>query len=157
MLTAAYKMFIDMLKDMKDVVVSVLTFDQTPHLCFKEKTPSEILRVDQKLAFFGGDTNYALALAMVVDLLVHCSPVYTEHLGNILFFSDGRAECPIKEIADLAQMQAQGKTIFINTIACETEEDLDLIRIATGLKGNHYSTTSASALTQIFQKILSLT
>ena len=138
------------------MVVSVMTFDDNPTLCYKEETPAEAIAKKQKLPFTGRETNYASALAKVVDLLTNCSPQYQDYLGDILFFSDGRADCPLKEIAQLAEMQAQGRTILINTIACETEEDQDLIRIATGLKGNHYSTNSAAALPQIFQKILSL-
>ena len=146
-----------MLKDMDHVIVSILTFDDVPSLVYKEMKPSDALAASKKLPFTGHETNYGKALEMVIQLLGECSPEYATYLGNILFFSDGRGNSPSTQVEQLAKMKAAGKTIIINTIACETEEDEDLIKMSTTLHGNHYSTSSASALPQIFQKIISLT
>ena len=157
LLGKAYNTFLGLLKDMPHVIVSTLTFDDNTTLFYKELTPTAALEKKEKLPFTGLGTSYSAALKMVIELLEKCSGEYAGYLGNILFFSDGRGDSPDAELAQLSKMKAAGKTIVINTIACETEEDDDLIKLTTTLQGNHYSTTSASALSEIFQKIINLT
>ncbi len=157
LLTKAYTSFLGLLQDMPQVIVSALTFDDNVSLFYKEQSPAAALAKKEKLPFTGQGTNYAAALKTVIELLAKGSPEYSSYLGNILFFSDGSGESPNAEVVELSKMKAAGRTIIINTIACETEEDDDLIKLATTLQGNHYSTNSAAALSEIFHKIISLT
>ena len=151
----AYKHLLTLLAKMPDVVVSIFSFDDSPHLLGKELDIKSAMGKADRLIFGGKGTNYGRAMETISTLIAKCS--YPEYMSCILFFSDGASEAPEEELNKLVEMKKAGKTILLFTIACETEEDDDLRKMAIAMQGDHYQTSSAKALRQIFEKILSLT
>jgi hypothetical protein len=150
----AYRTFIQLVQDMSAVVISTLTFDENVRVFFKELPPKEALKKGEKLPFGGGGTNFSRALKEVTALLTAGSPAYADYLGNIIFFSDGQGDSPRTELTDLVVLKNTGKPVTINTIACETEDEDDLVNMACALEGQHFNTSSATALSKIFESIL---
>ena len=150
----AYKHLLTMLQKMPDVVVTIFSFDDAPHLLCREITPKEALEKAARLVFGGKGTNYGRALEMVEGCISKSK--FPDYISCVLFFSDGASEAPTTELNKLVQLKEGGKSILLITIACETDEDQDLQKMARAMEGDHYKTTSARALRQIFEKILTL-
>ncbi len=150
----AYKHLLRMLQTMPDVVVTIFSFDDAPHLLCRELTPKDALEKADRLIFGGKGTNYGRAMDMIEGCISKSK--FPDYASCVLFFSDGASEAPDAELNKLVQLKKDGKTILLFTIACETEEDDDLKKMAIAMQGDHYQTTSARALRQIFEKILNL-
>ena len=153
-LTRTYTAFLEHIQDMNTVIVSTITFDDIAHLFYKELPPREAKMKGDKLPCTWKGTKYSAALKEVIKLLTECSPQYSAYLCNIIFLSDGQSESPTAEMTELVKLKDAGKALTINTIACETEEDDDLIRMTCMLEGQHFGASSASVLTAIFDQIL---
>jgi len=71
-----------------------------------------------------------------------------------VFLSDGLSDYLDEAIKKLMQMREQGKKIIFYTIACETDEDEEMVKMATDLGGEHYKVATTEAFKLVFSAIL---
>ncbi len=153
--TEGYTRCLAVLEKMEEIIISTLTFDQKPNLHGAEKTAAAALANAKKLPFTAGDTNFDAALQMALDLISKSqSPQYANYLNVILLLSDGVGGYPTEQVQKILTMRENGKKVLFFTIACETEEDQDMIKMAQQLKGEHFKAADALAIKQLFAKII---
>ena len=153
--TEGYVRCLSALQTMEEIIVSTMTFDHRSNLFGKEKKPAEALATAKKLPFTGGDTNFGTALKTALDVISKdISEPYANYLSVILLLSDGVGGYPAERVAEILSMRESGKKILFFTIACETEEDQDMVKMAKQLKGEHFKAADALAIKQLFTKII---
>lgn len=142
------------LKPMKENVVSGFTFDdQVNHVC-RETPTDKALGSFKKLPFTGRGTNYKRALEYAIKLIDTAKS--KNYLSCLLFLSDGTGGYSKAAVEQLKTIKDKKKNLLFYTIACETDEDKDMKRMATELSGDHYKVTDADAARVVFTRVLGL-
>jgi len=149
---SGYLKCLEKLKNMIGVTVSVFTFDDEIYDLCKEVSPKSAIDQTKRLKFGGKGTNYEKAIKRGIGLMEKSK--LQDHLTCFLFLSDGQGGYPTDYVNKLINMKTQGKKILFYTIACETDDEEDLIRIAKALDGEHYKALNCEAAAIVFQNIL---
>ena len=144
--------FLQRIKKTKEVIVSAFTFDDKPNPFCREKTPTQAISLSKNLPFTGKGTNYKRALDYATSLIK--KSMHQDYLSCIILLSDGLGGFPEDSMIELQKMKTRGKKVLLYTIACETDEEVDLMQMATMLKGDHYKVTSTEAAKLVFATIL---
>jgi Mg-chelatase subunit ChlD len=150
--TIGYDSFMKNVKNMPEIYISAFTFDTKVNPFCKERTVDEAIECSSQIPFTGKGTNYKRALEYAINLIEKST--HPDHLVCIMFLSDGLSTYPAESVKRLMEMREQGKKIIFYTIACETDEDEDMIKMATQLEGEHYKVTAAEASRLVFSAIL---
>lgn len=139
---------------MSHVLVSAFSFDIKVNPFCKEKVPTVAIDNSVKIPFTGKGTNYKRALEYAINLMKQTKR--KDYLTCIMFLSDGLGGYPDEGVKEILQMKEAGRKVLFYTIACETEEEEDMIKLATELGGEHYKVTAAEASRVVFSAILSV-
>eukprot|EP00826_Nyctotherus_ovalis_P028388 TRINITY_DN2242_c0_g4_i2.p1 TRINITY_DN2242_c0_g4~~TRINITY_DN2242_c0_g4_i2.p1 ORF type:complete len:391 (-),score=137.65 TRINITY_DN2242_c0_g4_i2:164-1336(-) len=142
------------LKMMEDIVVTGITFDNKANTFCQEKSPTEAIVAAKSMPSTGEGTSYKRALYHALDAINNTS--HPEYLICIVFLSDGLGGYPELAVSELREMIDQGKKLMFYTIACETDEDADMMRMAEDLNGEHYRVNSPEGIRLVFTKILAV-
>ena len=142
------------LKHMKEIQVSAFTFDDKPTLFCREKTPKDVIPKIKNLPFTGNGTNYKRAMDFTISLIAKAQKY--SYLSCVLFLSDGLGGYPQDSVNELLVLKGKGRKIAFCTIACETDEDNDMMLLANGLRGEHYKLINLEASKVIFSTILQI-
>lgn len=147
-----FETFLRKVKDMQEIVLSTYTFDTKVNPCYKEITINEAIEHPSEITFTAGGTNYKKSLEYTIELLE--KTLRPDYLACIIFLSDGLGGYPGEGIAKLKKMREEGRKILFYTIGCATEDDADMITMATELSGEHYNVVNAEASRLVFSAIL---
>eukprot|EP00826_Nyctotherus_ovalis_P010995 TRINITY_DN12870_c0_g3_i1.p1 TRINITY_DN12870_c0_g3~~TRINITY_DN12870_c0_g3_i1.p1 ORF type:complete len:176 (+),score=62.33 TRINITY_DN12870_c0_g3_i1:171-698(+) len=142
------------IKRMQDVWVSAFTFDNKPNPFCRERTPQQAISNASKMPFTGKGTNFMRALEYAITLINKSKK--KEHLLCLMFLSDGLGGYPSDQMNKLKQMKKNGKKMLFYTIACVTEKDDEMRKMAIELQGEHYKVTNEEASKLVFSTILSV-
>lgn len=142
------------IRRMVDVCVSAFTFDTKPNPFCRERTPQQAIVNAERMPFTGKGTNYMRALEYAISLVNKTRK--ENHLLCLLFLSDGLGGYPVDQVEKLKAMRKKGKKILFYTIACVTDEEKDMMRMATELQGEHYKVTNEEASRLVFSTILNV-
>lgn len=151
---AGYDSCLKLLAKMEKVSVTALTFDIRVNLFCQDKTPAEAIEQHSELPFTGKGTNYKGPLETAINIAKNS--VHNDYLLCMLFLSDGIGGYPEDAINELKTMRQEGRKILFYTIACATDEDQDMIRMAENLEGEHYKVIDAEASSLVFSTILNV-
>lgn len=150
--TIGFGTFLKRVKSMENILISAFTFDIKVNPFCKERTIEEAIKNSVELPFTGKGTNYKRALEYGTDLIERST--HKDYLICIMFLSDGLGSYPEQSIEKLKQMREDGRKIIFYTIACETNEEADMIKMTTELDGEHYKVMDADAARLVFSAIL---
>lgn len=139
---------------MKDLVISGFTFDNGVNRFCTEVTPNEAIKSLNDMKFTAKGTDYTNALEHAIQIITESS--LKNYLSCILLLSDGLGGFPEDTLNKLADMKNNGTKLLFYTIACETDEDDDMIIMSKGLGGEHYKVTDPEASKIVFTKILGM-
>lgn len=142
------------LKEMKDIIVTGLTFDSKPNPFCHEKTPTEAIKAAKDMPFTGSGTSYKRALEYTSGVIKKSN--YKDHLVCIILLSDGLGGYPDRVITEFKEMMEKGRKFLFYTIACENNEDNDMMRMAEELNGEHFKVDSPEAIKVVFSNILAV-
>jgi len=142
------------IQSMTNVFVSAFSFDIKVNPFCKEKVPAVAMVNSVKIPFTGKGTNYKRALEYAISLMKQTKR--KDYLTCVMFLSDGLGGYPDEGVKEILQMKEDGRKIIFYTIACETDEEEDMIKMATDLGGEHYKVTTAEASRIVFSAILSV-
>jgi len=142
------------LKPMKDNVVSAFTFDDKVNPVCHERPADKAVGIFKRLPFTARGTNYKRALEHGLKLITTSKTKGYMHC--ILFLSDGTGGYPRDVILQLKNMKEEKKNILFYTMACETDEEKDMIRMSETLSGEHYNISVAEAARIVFTSVLGL-
>lgn len=143
---------LERLVPMKEVIVTGLTFDNKANLFCRECPPDQAIRQGRDMPFTGTGTNYKRCLEYAMGVITKTSHV--DYLICMILLSDGLGGYPDRVIEELKDLKEQGKKFLFYSVACETEDDGDLMRMATELKGEHFKVESAEGIKKAFTNIL---
>lgn len=151
-----YRRCLKKLQGMENIIVSTVSFDNKANIHGKEKTVVQAQAVQKSIPFTKGGTSYQIALEVTLDIIsTGLSSKFANYLSVILFLSDGVGNYPKAEIARINELKKNEKKIMFYTIACETEEDEDMMNMTKALQGEHYQVKDAEAIKNLFQRIIS--
>eukprot|EP00826_Nyctotherus_ovalis_P053874 TRINITY_DN7031_c0_g2_i2.p1 TRINITY_DN7031_c0_g2~~TRINITY_DN7031_c0_g2_i2.p1 ORF type:complete len:458 (-),score=163.29 TRINITY_DN7031_c0_g2_i2:515-1888(-) len=139
---------------MSNVFVSAFSFDTKVNPFCKEKVPAIAIANSVKIPFTGKGTNYKRALEYAISLMKQTKR--KDYLTCMMFLSDGLGGYPDEGVKEILAMKDAGRKAIFYTIACETDEEADMIKLATELGGEHYKVTTAEASRVVFSAILSV-
>jgi Mg-chelatase subunit ChlD len=139
---------------MSNVFVSAFSFDIKVNPFCKEKIPAVAIANSVNIPFTGKGTNYKRALEYAINIMKQTKR--KDYLTCIMFLSDGLGGYPDEGVNEIIQMKDAGRKVIFYTIACETDEEEDMIKLATELGGEHYKVTTAEASRIVFSAILSV-
>jgi len=142
------------IKGMSSNYISIFTFDNEANPFVKEVTPLEAMKKCGEIPFTGKGTNYKAALDYAVKLIRASD--YPSNLTCIIFLSDGFGGVPDDSIEVIKDLRTQGKKILFYSIACDTEDEDDMISMSNELEGEHYRVTDPNASRIIFSMILGI-
>jgi len=142
------------IKRMSEVTVSAFTFDTKPNPFCRERSPRKAISVLNQIPFTGKGTDYNRALKYSIALINKSK--YPDYLVCIMFLSDGFGGYPTNCINELKDMKDKGKKILFYTIACDTEEESEMVKMANELQGEHYRVTDPEAAKLVFAAILNV-
>lgn len=142
------------IKRMVDVCVSAFTFDTKPNPFCRERTPQQAIVNAERMPFTGKGTNYMRAVEYAISLINKSKK--DNYLLCLLFLSDGLGGYPADQVEKLKTMRKKGKKILFYTIACVTDEEKDMMKMATELQGEHYKVTNEEASKLVFSTILNV-
>eukprot|EP00826_Nyctotherus_ovalis_P009674 TRINITY_DN12560_c0_g1_i2.p1 TRINITY_DN12560_c0_g1~~TRINITY_DN12560_c0_g1_i2.p1 ORF type:complete len:332 (+),score=88.07 TRINITY_DN12560_c0_g1_i2:755-1750(+) len=145
---------LDRIKRMKHVCVSAFTFDIKPNPFCRERSPHQAIANSSQIPFTGKGTDYKRALKYAIALIRKSR--HPDYLVCIMFLSDGLGGCPNECIEELKEMREKGKKILFYTIACDTEEETEMMKMANELQGEHYKVTDPQAAKLVFAAILNV-
>eukprot|EP01022_Parablepharisma_sp_SALTPOND_P023551 TRINITY_DN5013_c0_g1_i1.p1 TRINITY_DN5013_c0_g1~~TRINITY_DN5013_c0_g1_i1.p1 ORF type:complete len:334 (-),score=24.31 TRINITY_DN5013_c0_g1_i1:75-971(-) len=151
---SGYKDCLTKLQNMKEVLVSAFTFDDKPNPFIREMAPKQVLATVKSLPFTMKGTNYKRALAYAIYLIKKVGK--KDYLSCVVFLSDGQGGYPTESVSELNKLRKGGKKTLFYTIACETNEEAEMIKMAQELNGEHYKLTSTTAAKVIFSEILGI-
>jgi uncharacterized protein YegL/uncharacterized coiled-coil DUF342 family protein len=153
---AGFERCVSLLQTMTDIVVSSFTFDDktTPHLKLVDPQAAVKSRTKMRLTM-GEKTDYTVAIQAMINLIKDAEQAKPDYLNCLLFMSDGKGGYPEEQIQVLEKMKADGKKMLFITLACETEEEEDMTKMAKALQGEHYKVTDSEAMRNAFLKIIS--
>ena len=153
---AGFERCVSLLQTMTEIAVSSFTFDDktTPHLKLVDSQTAAKSRTKMKLTM-GEKTDYTVAIEAMINLIKEAEQAKPDYLNCLLFMSDGKGGYPEEQIKVLEKMKADGKKLLFITLACETEEEEDMTKMAKALQGEHYKVTDAEAMRNAFLKIIS--
>lgn len=140
------------MKNMKDVIISAFTFDDKANPFCKERPPSQAITISKNMPFSGKGTDYKRALDYAISLIKKST--HPDYAAVIVFLSDGTGGYPEDCIKELQTMKASGKKILFYTIACETDEEDDMMAMASNLDGEHLKVLNTDAAKLVFSNIL---
>jgi len=143
---------LDRIKRMKQVCVSAFTFDIKPNPFCRERNPHQAIANSSQIPFTGKGTDYKRALKYATALINKTR--HPDYLICIMFLSDGLGGFPKECIEELKEMKEKGRKILFYTIACDTDEESDMMLMARELQGEHYKVTNPEAAKVIFASIL---
>lgn len=142
------------IKRMKEVCVSAFTFDVKPNPFCRERSPHQAILTLNQIPFTGKGTDYKRALKYAIALMNKAK--HNDYLVCIMFLSDGFGGYPTECINELRTMKTKGKKILFYTIACDTEEETEMIKMTKELEGEHYKVTDPEAAKFVFANILNV-
>jgi Mg-chelatase subunit ChlD len=142
------------IKQMKEVIVSAFSFDVKPNPFCRERSPNKAILALNQIPFTGKGTDYNRALKYAIALANKSK--HSDYLICIMFLSDGFGGYPTNCINELKDMRAKGKKILFYTIACDTEEESEMMKMANELQGEHYKVTDPGAAKLVFAAILNV-
>jgi uncharacterized protein YegL len=142
------------LKPMKDNLVSGFTFDDQVNPLCRERPTANAVAIFKRLPFTARGTNYKRALEYGLKLITTSKS--KSYLHCVLFLSDGTGGYPKDVVLQLKDMKEKKRNILFYTIACETDEEKDMIRMAEELSGEHYKVAAAEAARVVFTSVLGL-
>lgn len=142
------------IKRMKQVSVSAFTFDVKPNPFCRERSPHQAILTLSQIPFTGKGTDYKRALKYAIALINKSK--HPDYLVCIMFLSDGFGGYPAACIDELREMRERGKKILFYTIACDTEEETEMMKMANELQGEHYKVTDPQAAKLVFAAILNV-
>ena len=153
---AGFERCVSLLQTMSEILVSSFTFDDktTNHLRLIDPQSAMKNKVKMHLTM-GEKTDYRVAIEKAISLIQEAETTHPDYLNCLLFMSDGKGGYPEEQIKVLEQMKAAGKKMLFITLACETEEEEDMTKMARALQGEHYKVTDADAMRNAFLKIIS--
>lgn len=149
---AGFNDCLEKLRPMKEVIITGLTFDNKPNVFCREKTPDQAIRDTHNMLFTGAGTNYKRSLEYTYEAITKAAR--SDYLFCIILLSDGLGGYPDRVIEDFKDLREQGKKFLFYSIACETDDDEDMIRIATELKGEHFKVSGVEGMKSAFTRIL---
>ena len=149
-----YQECLGKLRYMKEVVITALTFDNKPNPFCVEKTPDQALKDSMVIPFSGTGTNYKRCLEYVMGII--SKTVYPNYLICMLFLSDGLGGYPSRIIEEFKDLKERGTNFLFYTIACQTDDDDDMMRMSTELKGEHFAVDSPEGIKNAFSEILTI-
>jgi uncharacterized protein YegL len=147
-----YNDCLEKLKPMKEVIITGLTFDNKPNVFCRERTPEQAIRVQRDMLFTGTGTNYKRCLEYTLGVITKA--VHSNYLFCMILLSDGLGGYPDRVMEDFKDLREQGKKFLFYSIACETDDDEDMIRIATELQGEHFKVNGVEGMKSAFSRIL---
>eukprot|EP00826_Nyctotherus_ovalis_P043337 TRINITY_DN4552_c0_g1_i14.p1 TRINITY_DN4552_c0_g1~~TRINITY_DN4552_c0_g1_i14.p1 ORF type:complete len:435 (-),score=147.43 TRINITY_DN4552_c0_g1_i14:28-1332(-) len=131
------------IKRMENVFVSAFTFDTKVNPFCRERHPSRAIAHSKQIPFTGKGTNYKRPIEYAISLMEKSH--HPEYLTCMMFLSDGLGGYPTDSMKALKRLRSRGRKMIFYTIACETEEEADMMHMSTDLGGEHYKITSAEA------------
>jgi len=140
------------MKKMPEIVVSSFTFDDKVNPFCKERNPEFALKIAKNMPFGGKGTDYKRAMEYAISIMKKAKN--QEYLPVFVFLSDGMGGYPTDEIKELKTMRGSGKKTLFYTIACETDEEEEMIQMSKELEGEHYKVLSVDAAKIVFANIL---
>lgn len=146
---------VNVLKQMKDIMISCFMFDDIVTEHCKFQTPIDILRDKKPMKFsWRNDTQFSLAMDQTIKMMTIDNP-YPDYMSCIVFMSDGDGGYPEKELNKLLEMRKSGRQIMFMSFALMTTEDANMLKMAKLLDGEHYSVSDADSLTAAFLRVVS--
>ena len=142
------------INSMTNVVVSAFSFDNKVNPFCKEKLPAIAIMNSVNIPFSGKGTDYSRALEYALNLISRTT--HNDYLTCIMFLSDGLGGYPTTCVKKLNNLRESGRKFIFYTIACETDEEEDMIRMCTDLEGEHYKVVTAEASRLVFSSILNV-
>ena len=142
------------IKRMKHVTVSAFTFDSKVNPFCRERSPQQAIINSSQIPFTGKGTDYKRALKYAIALITKAK--HSEYLSCIMFLSDGLGGYPAEHIKELNSMREKGKKILFYTIACDTDEEKEMMQMAEEINGEHYKVTNPEAAKIVFTTILNV-
>lgn len=142
------------IKRMKEVCVSAFTFDVKPNPFCRERSPHQAILTLNQIPFTGKGTDYKRALKYAIALINKAK--HNDYLVCMMFLSDGFGGYPTEYINELKAMRDKGKKILFYTIACDTEEETEMMKMTNELQGEHYKVTDPEAAKLVFAAILNV-
>ena len=139
---------------MEDVFVSEFTFDSKVNPFCRERAPARAVAHSKSIPFTGKGTNYKRPLEYAMQIIKKSN--HPDFLSCIMFLSDGLGGYPDKTLEDLREMRDSGNKMIFYTIACETDEEQDMIKMSHFMDGEHYKIINADASKAIFAAILNV-
>jgi uncharacterized protein with von Willebrand factor type A (vWA) domain len=143
---------LDRIKRMKQVCISAFTFDIKPNPFCRERSPHQAIANSNQIPFTGKGTDYKRALRYATALINKTR--HPDYLVCIMFLSDGLGGFPKECVEELKEMKEKGRKILFYTIACDTDEEGDMMYMARELQGEHYKVMNPEAAKVIFASIL---
>lgn len=151
---AGYRKCLSELKKMKNIIVTVFTYDDNVNPHASQETPIECIKKFEKLPFTQGETNYTKALEAMTNVMENVKEEYKEYCSFLIFLSDGEAEFPKEACAKIVQMKKSGKKIIFYTVACVTTDDKSMTTMTREIGGEHFRISNPEGGKIIFTQIL---
>lgn len=152
--TTGFDICLQKIKRMENVFVSAFTFDTKVNPFCRERHPTRAIAHSKKIPFTGKGTNYKRPIEYAITLMEKSeNPGY---LTCLMFLSDGLGGYPKESMNALKRLRSKGRKMIFYTIACETEEEADMMQMSTEMEGEHYKITSAEASKIVFAAILNV-
>lgn len=142
------------IKRMENVFVSAFTFDTKVNPFCRERHPARAIAHSKTIPFTGKGTNYKRAIEYAITLMEKSH--HPEFLTCLMFLSDGLGGYPKDSMKSLKRMRSRGRKMIFYTIACETEEEAEMMQMSNEMGGEHYKITSAEASKIVFAAILNV-
>ena len=152
--TTGFRICLEKIKKMKDVYVTAFTFDSKVNPFCRERVPMRAIAHAKEIPFSGKGTNYKRPLEYAMQIMKKSKN--QGFLCCLMFLSDGLGGYPTSSLEDLKEMRNSGTKIVFYTIACETDEDEDMIKMSRFMGGEHYKIINADASKAIFAAILNV-
>eukprot|EP00830_Metopus_es_P002124 TRINITY_DN11894_c0_g1_i1.p1 TRINITY_DN11894_c0_g1~~TRINITY_DN11894_c0_g1_i1.p1 ORF type:complete len:184 (+),score=17.68 TRINITY_DN11894_c0_g1_i1:203-754(+) len=89
-----YRKCLSELAHMKDVIVTLFSFDDNVCQHINEETPEDALKHLDKVPFTGGRTDYSPAFEWLVNKIAESSTKHKDYLNYVLFLSDREGGYP---------------------------------------------------------------
>ena len=153
-LIVGFKSCLEKIKEMKDIYVTLFSFDIRVNPLSKEKTVKDTIKGCELISFTGREVEYKKPLEHICTLIKGFK--YSSSLTCVIFLSAGLGGYPNSGIKELKRMKLSGKKILFNTVACNTNEDNDMIKMCQELQGEHYKANGNTGIQEVLNTILSV-
>ncbi len=151
---SGYKRCLWAMAKMPNILVTTFSFDDKVYPHMNCRLPSDALKNINKIPFIGKGTNYNHAMEKVVECIESRGPKYHDYLISVIFLADGSGGYPDVAVKSLIKLKSVGTNILFYTIACATEDDAEMQKMAKELQGTHYRIKEQSAAEAIFLRII---